>query len=216
MKAITPEECYQLFVTHTNLIQGRRTRKIKNFEKARTRKEWIYYESFAQMCNRNNGMIDPETYVKILATHHKGWFTPKLLNDRKSIKIYKSYIKREQLEGSEDHIVEVIKTSLKFIVQYCKDNNIKSLDEYIMENMHTIPTLAKHLNSGKLNMYFFVYIPNIIDRLNTYPNDVRTEFFTQAEEDYNKYRMRVVGVKQNSIQTLCSKFEVIFNKYINN
>lgn len=215
MKEITPEQCYNVYHKETNLVGGRRVRAIKNFDKARERDDWSYFVSFAQKCNRNAGILNYETFISILAKHYKGWFPPKSLVSAKSIKLYKSYIRQQDLSTSDANIKANIMKSLKYLVKYCKESNISSFDQYLMEGTYVVPTMAKDLNSGNVSKYLFACVSDMDSILETYPSDVRSEFFTEFTEEFSKLRLRVMSNDDKSIKDLSMNFCKIFKELIN-
>lgn len=215
MKKVTPEQCYNVYHIETNLANGRRVRAIKNFDKARKRDDWSYFVSFSQKCNRNAGILNYETFISILAKHYNGWFSPKSLISPKSIKLYKSYIRKQELSTSDESIKANILKSLKYLVKYCKENNFNSFEQYLMEGTYVVPTMAKDLNSGNVSKYLFACVSDMVSILESYPSDIRSEFFTEFIEEFSKLRLRVMSNDDKSIKDLSMNFSTIFKKLIN-
>jgi hypothetical protein len=214
-KTITPEECYNLYHKKTNEVQGRRVRSIKNYENAQKRDDWSYFVSFAKKCNRNAGMLNPETFISILAKHYKGWFHPKCLISHKSIKLYKSYIKKQDLSTNDEAIKENILKSLKYLVKYCKESNISNFTNYFLEGQYVMPTLAKDLTSGNISKYLLACVSDAPALLDSFPPDIKSEFFIEFIEEYPKLRLRVLSNKDKSIKSLATNFDKMLKELIN-
>jgi hypothetical protein len=214
-KEVTPEQCYNWYHIETNAAKNRRVRSIKNFDKARGRDDWSYFVSFARKCNRSAGLINARIFISVLAKHYSGWFHPKCLVSQKSIKIYKSHVKKQDLTTSDPHIKDNILKSLKYLIKYCKENDIDSFEEYFVEGMYVVPTIAKDLNSGNISKYLFACVPDAVSMLDTFPKDIKEEFFTEFIEEHSQLRMRVLSNKDKSIKDLSTNFSKIFKQLIN-
>ena len=131
-----------------------------------------YFENFKQFINRND-TIDIRQYVRSLAVMYNGWFHPKELSARSSIKVYLSYIKSIQ---DSTPVVDQIKSSVRFIINFCKTTGISSYDDYIIHNSETFPTLLKHINNGSVSYYLLAYDSDLEMIMSSFPCDVVQDF----------------------------------------
>jgi len=215
MKQVTPEDCYNYFHQETNAVGGRRVRAVKNFDKAHERDDWSYFESFAQKCNRNGGMLNPKTFITILAKHYGGWFHPKSLISQKSIKLYKSYMRKQDMVTTDESIKANIMKSLKYVVTYCRDNDLNSFEDYFLDGCYVVPQMARDLNAGNISKYMYACMPDADSMLDSYPKDIKEEFFLEFIEEYPKLRMRIMSSKDKTVKNLSVNFSKIVKELIN-
>ena len=119
------------------------------------------------------------------------------------------------MNTSDEYIKENIMKSLKYLVKYCRDNNINSFEEYFIEGMYVLPAIAKDLNSGNISKYILACMNDATAMLDTFPPDVKQEFFTEFIEEYPKLRLRVISSKDKSVKDLSLNFSKIFKQLIN-
>lgn len=214
MNKITPEEIYQEFHRQTFFYSRNIYPKpIKNFSNIKSSDDWIYFQRFADKIEQNDGLVNYKMFIESLAQHYKGWFDPKILLSLKGIKIYKIYKDILNSTNDSDLIYSGITNSIKNIVMFCKDNNIKTFDEYFNHNKYTIPTLLKHLYAGSISHYTLLLIDNISDKLRTFPSDMINEYLQDFNnnKELNFSRMSKFG----KIRSLYGKIEKIVDIEIN-
>jgi len=210
--SLTPEELYQIYHRETNEAKGRHVRTVKNFDNAKAKSSWKHFELLSNFIERNCGQINGRIYIKSLATFFEGWFEPSIFCTPKGTKIYKEYIANTTEDGSPENIKKHLLSSIKFIVKYCREKNIKSLCEYMNEDLYFIPTVLKHLDAGSVSMYFLVAIKNIRVYIQSYPIDTRMDYIPEFDNDYGKYRMRLVNVRD--LQKLYDNVEEIIDEIL--
>ena len=103
-----------------------------------------------------------------------------------------------------DHFVfneirKEINCSLKFILSYCKDKNIKSIRKYFLyksDVAQIYPDSLDHLFKGKLSVYYLVYNRSFIEYFYGLHDDIRMDldrllFIADKKEiiKQNKYLM---------------------------
>lgn len=208
--------CYSEWHHQIQLHKGIHARRVKNFEKARAKDTWPFFEKLAHMCNKNAGSVDFKLYITSLVDHHKGYVPPKVLPTLKSIKIYKSYIRSINLENDPEEVKKSILNSLTFVVKYIKDNNLDSLDSYLYENVNIIPTILKHYNAGSVCVHFLCCIKNFSLIISGYPDDVVNEFLPDFEEKYNTYRPRLVSSDDKNMKIIINNLEDLVKRALEN
>jgi hypothetical protein len=211
---VTPEECYAHWHREYHRFEGINVRTVKNFTKAKDREYWSCFEQFAQMVNRNNGKINYRLYITALADQYGGYFHPSHLNKRRSLKIYKSYVKEKQVSNSEETIKKSIWSSLKFMINFCADEKINSFDDYVRHDMYKVPTLLKHLDAGSISPYMLACIPNFDQVFKSYPVDVVQEFGQDFVDNYSVYRHKILHIGDNLIKILINNNEREFDRLI--
>ena len=214
MKEVTPEECYACWHREYNLYNGKYVRPIKNFEKAKSKNYWKHFVRFAMLVNRNDGNINHQVYIKALVDQYEGYFPPEHLNTRRSLKIYRSYIKEKQKSTSNNCICNGILDSLDFILSFCVEHDIKTFNEYLQHNMYLIPSILKHLHSGSITKYFLACIPDFDEMLNSYPKDMVDEYATDIKDNYSLYRTKILHINEDTLKNIINNHEHLFNKLI--
>lgn len=209
---ITAKEIYKYYHQQTFYIEKKiYPKSIVNWDKIENGKNWHYFEKFARRLNENDN-IDYKILITSLCLFYKKRFNPKDLISLRGIKIYKNFVNKINAVDTIEKIEQVVINNIKNIVQYCRKNKLNSFDEYFSENFYTIPTLARHLNSGYISKFFLSIVPHIEKRLKTYPNDVYDEYFYDFVEDFILYKQKTL--KNQKIQKFAIKFNKNFNKLI--
>lgn len=189
---MTAEQLYNLY--HQLVFKAEKgiiPRPVKDFTKAKARIDWIYFEKLSSMIERTNGHINPELLIQSLVEFFKGRFPAKMLIHPKGLKIYKAYRQEQDSLNDSNLIREKVLKSLQFVVNFMKNNNIKTLDEYLTLNSIMIPDIAIHLCSGQISKHFFAIIPNIEQYVNKFSPDIKAEYFSNIEEWLPRMRMFV-------------------------
>ncbi len=211
---ITPEQCYQIFHTAKMVVQkGIYPKPIKNWDPIRKRPTWPYFEKLANMLYRSAGRIDPEEYITTVVNFYPKSVQPKMLCTQKGIKAYKSQMKKDAMESTDEFKVGQIKNSLLFIVKYCTDNNIPAFRDYFHEKSDVYPTMVHHMESNKVSRFFVHLIPNIKDRVEGYPADIREDFFSEKFWAENSIFI-VVANNSDELKKLKNNLEQIINELI--
>ncbi len=211
---VTPEECYAYWHKEWNRFEGKTVRTVKNFTNAKNRDYWDYFEQFANLVNRNRGKINYKIFITALADQFGGYYNPCNLTKRRSLKIYRSYIKEKEAKNNVTAVKDNVIRSLKFIVDYCHEKRINTFNEYLQENMYMIPTIIKHLDAGSISVHFLACIPDFDLMLKSYPADVVQEFCTDIKENYSVYRMKIIHMDNDLLTKVINNHEQLFNTLI--
>lgn len=209
---VTPEMCYAEWHFHIMSAKGITPKRVKNFDKAREKKDWVFFEKLAMLCNRNAGGIDHTIFIRSLAEHYDGYIQPKDLATMKAIKIYKSYVRCINLENDPEAIEQSILDSFSFVTNYMYENGLTSLNQYIFENANIIPTILKHYNAGSICIHFLCCIKNFNDMLIGYPKDVVDEFLPDFSEKYRKYRPRLMASDKKSVVVCVNNLDLFIKR----
>jgi len=207
---ITTEQLYSEWHKQTVFYNtGKYPRSIKNFSKAKESDNWAFFERFKIFINKNS-VVDYKIFIQSLADFYEGWFHPKHLNSQKSIRLYKSFISRNNVVG-KDKFKSQIKSNLVFVFKFCKDNNITTLDGYLLHNHKLLPSVLKHYKQGNINLVFFALINNFIDILQNYdPSFVEGFLGSSFNIDYQQTRYELL--KDNKLRSLSSKIHRVFKE----
>lgn len=211
---VTPEECYAFWHKEWNRFENKRVRAVKNFTNAKNRDYWDYFEQFANLVNRNRGKINYKIFITSLADQFGGYYNPCNLTKRRSLKIYRSYIKEKEANNNVTAVKDNVFRSLKFIVDYCQEKEIKNFNDYLCEDMYMIPTILKHLDAGSISAHFLACIPDFDLMLQSYPVDVVQDFGQEIKEKYSVYRMKIIHMDNDLLTKVINKNEQLFNTLI--
>jgi len=193
--------------------KGIHPKPIKNWEPIKKRPTWPYFEKLADMLYRSAGRIDPEEYITTVVNFYPKSVQPKMLCTQKGIKAYKSQVKKDAMESTDKFKVGQIKNAILYIVKYCVDNDLKDFREYFHDKADVYPTLIHHMESNKVTRFFVHLIPNLKDRVEGYPNDIREDFFNEKLWSENSIFI-VVANNSDELKKLKNNLEQIINELI--
>lgn len=144
-----------------------------------------YLSNFVRMLNTSNGNIDYRIYFKLLSNKFKP-LEINQLTSRLYILHYKNEIDILNAVTTEEQLKDTLLRSINYVVYYCIENNIKSLEEYLDKDRDIIPIVARHLNCGGIYVTFLACIDNIDDIISSYPPDVSETYFRIFKQKHNK------------------------------
>jgi hypothetical protein len=211
---VNAETIYKIWHRETFKAKGTHVKEVKNFDKAKAKPSWEYFENFVHFMERNNGALDLNLYMEALAEHYGGYFNPSLLGSQRSIKIYKEYVSQKTLDVENDEAdmtLEILK-SIKFVVGFCRERGLVSLEEYISHDMYLIPSLLKHYNAGSISPFFLACIDNFNIILTNFAQDAVNEYISDFEDWYYRYRIKVRG--NEKCKRISDNLEIIVEKYL--
>lgn len=193
--------------------KGIHPKPIKNWDAIKQKPSWPYFEKLADMLHRSAGRIDPKEYIETVVNFYPKSIQPKILCTPKGIKAYKSQIKKDKMESTDEYKVGQIKNSILFVVKHCVDNGMSDFREYFHDRAAVYPTLVHHMESGKISKFFVHLIPNLKGRLENYPGDIRADFFGEKFWEENSIFL-VVANNSDNLKKLKNTLEQIINELI--
>lgn len=194
---------------------GKFPRLIKNWDKPKTSSIWPYIERFANIVERSNGMINYKLFIQALFEFSNGqWFNPKLLVSPKGITIYNHYIKTINDESDPALVKKGINKSIKYIVEFCKKNNLESFEDYFYKNVNIYPPILLHYKAGSISKAFFTLIPNIDKKLANFPPDLIADLFPPEKIKQLITDKILYASMSDTLQKFALNFETIVNYYI--
>jgi hypothetical protein len=211
---VTAEECYQIYHRAKMYAQkGIYPKPIKNWEPIKGRPTWPYFEKLADMLHRSAGRMDPKEYIETVVNFYPKSIQPKILTTQKGIKAYKSQIKKDALESTDEFKIGQVKNSILYVVKYCCDNGHSTFREYFHDRSAVFPTLVHHLEGNKISRFFVHLIPNLKDRIEGYPADIRADYFGEKFWEENSIFI-VVANNSDGLKRLKENLEQIINELI--
>lgn len=184
-------------------------RRLKNPLESKYMEYENDFKNFIQFVHKNNGFVNWQLYIECLAEFYKGWFSPTILTKQKAIKIYRNYVNERKF----DNPLESVKKSLKFVFKYMLDHHINSLEEYLTENQYLIPTMAVHHSAGSISSYFLCIFKDIKSIVNSFPQDIKDEFFSNFFDDYELIRAKLL--RNKTLRKIIDNPYIIMNKQYN-
>ena len=107
-----------------------------------------------------------------------------------AIKVYTIYMNKCQNEPPDcDQQREFIRKSLKFLYDFCKENNI-IIDEYLTHKTNLINTFLMHLKEHNISIYVLFGFPNFDKEFATIDNDIKEFILGKLANKINLYRTR--------------------------
>ncbi len=214
---VTPEMIYSEW--HRAVVYqktGKMPRAIKNFDKAKfeinsagnkvEKPDWIFYKKFAIFASRNT-LVDYKVYMKALGEFY-GYIVPKNIANQKGLAIYKSYIAKNQvIKSNVNDIYKILNTNIRFVQKFCKENSIKSLNEYLLDMAHLYPTVLRHYKEGNISPYFLACIKDWKDILENYNSEFVEQSLGNLMENFYEYENIIF--KNAKLKSLKNKFKKI-------
>lgn len=186
-----PEDLYNEYHRQCFKVKnGNYPRRIKNFEKQKADKnKWFFFEKLAERCSQNQH-INPQLLIQALAVKYEGYFDPRHLISLKGIKIYRNFL--EQMNGVSDNqfIENIVEANIKFIREYCKNNNITNISDYFLENQYTMPTFILHYYNGSISKFFLGLFEKSF-LLDNYPKDIVQSYLASVMTEYETIRKKI-------------------------
>ena len=124
-------------------------------------------------------------------------------NTLKAVKAYTTYKQSEQnLEPDSQQQLDNIKSSLRFILTFCNDNNIKIAD-YIRHKTGNLSTFILHLKEHRVNLYTLFGYPEFESLFKTSAPDILK--FTLGEDIYNSFNSTKIklSLSEKARQLIC-------------
>ena len=196
--------------------KGIHASKMVNFEKFNASDKVHYFERLIHMISTSGGLIDINVYLDAIVDHFDGeWFDLGILPSQRGIRIYNDYIqfKRQTQSSSVGDLSKSVFDSIGFIVKFCHDNKLKSLDEYLSHNPH-YPSVLVHYKSGSVTGPFL----SLVDGFNyllalTYPQDIVIEC-KASKLRYELKNMKTQVLRYDKLRTVHSKLNKIIMSLI--
>lgn len=210
------EDIYSYYHRETMFVmKGFYPRKIVNFEKCITPLNIEYLKKFQKFIERNENIINWKLYIIAISKYYKRRFDLRILGTLAGTKIYRQYLEfiDEPANLSEDQIKNEIISSLKFLKNYLKENEL-NFNGYLNIQNNLIPISIKHIYSGSISKYFYACFPwnKIIKYFFSYSNDVFFEFFNISKNEFIELidQKRKNILKYKSVREIIQKIEEKF------
>jgi hypothetical protein len=215
MKTFDEYQAYELYrkklLFYTKNIKH--VRKMENFDNAKEKPSWPYFELFAKIVQQNNGAINPEIFLDAVFEHYdRGYVDPKILGSQKAIKIYKLYTDSKKHNRSKADIESAILKSMGFVVKYCLENNVANVGEYLSKDLQ-FPIALRHLQAGSICGEFLSLLPGFKYLLAiSYPPDLVADVCPTLKDDLKKFRHNSIMIPR--IANIADNFQQTVDKII--
>ena len=116
---------------------------------------------------------------------------------RNAVKVYSLYKKQQDATDPDNSVIlQDILNSIKFIKSFCKDNNIKALDEYLSHKTNQLNTFILHLKERKVNIYVLFGFSRFEEIFYQTSNEVLEFMFPTMITQMGTYRTRYYNSKK--------------------
>ena len=187
------KNCYNTYLRVSRSLKNEPFRLRKNFDGFEKDPKYDYVKRLTEFFNRyihiniENFLKAP--YIIYKDTEH---FSLDYYLTQKAIKAYHLYnLYLQNLRPDNKEQLEIIKKSLKFIYDFCKQENIK-LDDYITykEKDSLVYSWVLHIKEHKICVYVLFYFSNFQYILYNIPKDEQELFLNDIITSYATFKMR--------------------------
>jgi hypothetical protein len=173
-------------------------RIVQDFTNAKSKDYWKDFEHAAELINSNPN-IDYKMLIDALASTYKNRFDPGLLHHSKGMKIYNGYVKIRNATVKTSDIESIIKSDMMNVISEAVKYDIDNINDYMNYNRDIIPLMALNYGSGLISSFFLASIPDIMDVLQDYPQDIRDEYFDSFISEYKNIKDKILRSSKNRI-----------------
>jgi hypothetical protein len=167
-------------------------KSIKNFDKVLNDQNIELLKKFQNVIKLGDESLNWKIYIKACSLYFKGRFDLKVLGSFKGNKIYRDYLRYNDLnfEKNNDEIKDEIIKSLQFLTQYLKDSNT-SLKDYFFNRDSIIPIMLKHIHAGSISTYLYscLNMNKIYKIFIDIPDDVFYELFSYSRNEFIEHQI---------------------------
>ncbi len=191
MYEYTPEEsCWLYWKYYQKESKGIYIRRFKNFDKHREdATKWVCFEKLSIVAR--DYKINLHEYIPMVAKKFKGkYFHPKQLLNPSNLEMWSHRHKKAEALTNSNKVVEKTISSMKFIVKFCKENELKNLQEYLEESIKA-EVLGLHIASSRLSKYFLSLLPP--DVLKSIKYNIEPDIATILENTVINHREALRG-----------------------
>jgi hypothetical protein len=187
------KNCYNLHLRISRSLRNEPFKLRKDFNDFENDLKYDYIKRLVVFFNKYN-YINVEDFFKAPYVMYKDekYFSLDYFLTQKAVKAYYLYnLYLQNLQPDSNEQLEFIKKSLKFILDYCKKENIK-IDDYITykEKDSLIYSWVLHIKEHKICIYVLFNFPNFQYILYNIPKDEQELFLSEIINSYATFKMR--------------------------
>lgn len=174
------------------VLKGFYPKGIKNFDRVIDTTKREFLSRFQQNIRKNVDLIDWKLYIKANAQYFKGRLEIKTLGSLQANKVYRRFVEYNKgLQKSPDDIKHDIIRSLKYIKDFCEENEL-TLKEYLLDRQNYIPSILTHLYSGAVSPYLYALFPSdqMFLAFGDIPDNVYQELFRCSRNELLEYNFK--------------------------
>jgi len=142
--------------------------------------------------------IDPKIYFKAAYEIYadQEFFELSYFSGMGAVNAYTLFMKKmRELPPDDDHQIERLKESLKFIAKFCYDNKI-TLKEYITFQTGVTYDWMKHLKRHQISVYALMEFPQVYDTIVSVPEDERELLLGDCGKYFLGYKSKYLKSKK--------------------
>jgi len=183
---------YNLFLITTKKQQNKPFKIRKNFKGFEETSDYIHVKKIERIFN-SLPQINREWYFKAPFDLYKEqkYFGLDFYATQRAIKAYTLYVKAQRNKDPDNpDILQFIADSFKFILGYCKEQNI-SLNEYATKKDGLTFAWQQHLKEYKVSIYSLIELDGFIACAESLPDDEKDIFLGEMAERLYLYKKRL-------------------------
>lgn len=202
MSDITENEkrIYNKYLAVTRTEQDKPFKLRQNFNDFKDDANYIYIKKLGLFFNKYSS-VDMDDFFKapFAIYNDKGFYDLKFYTSQKALKIYTMYQTKKQDElPDETNQLFFIKSSLNFILKFCKNNNI-SVKDYINHTTNDINSFILHLKERKICIYVIFGFENAENILRSIGAELLDFIFKDLKNKLDIYRTRFYTSKKAKV-----------------
>jgi hypothetical protein len=199
---------YNRYLAETRMGQGRPYKLRQNFDKVDESTK-LYLTRLSNFFNKHKN-INLNKFFKAPYKIYKD--KPHLGLDfylsMKAIKLYREYINacNRQSPDSDDAKLG-FRQSMAFVINFCKDNQIKFSDYINYKEENSMNAFFDHLKHGKVTLLFLFMYPAFESQLKTVDVEIRQHILGDIFNDIAKMRVKFYNCSEKTKSTFKQFFD---------
>lgn len=211
------KKIYNTYLKITRTKKGVPFRYRMNFTDFETNKNYVYVKRIANLLKKNKNVLIEDYFSAPYEVYDAvdEFYTLKFYASIKAVGVYKLYIKKAEDESPDsDRQITELKKSLRFVYQYCLNNNIGSVEEYLKKQDGHVYAWMKHYTNLDISVIFLLENDIVYDILMSIDEDVRDMMLGGLEKKY--FKLRENYLKSNKGKSILKNGITLINKKLKN
>ncbi len=199
---------YNNFLEVSKKVNNKPVKYRKNFDNF-SDESYIYVNKLSSFFRRFNHINIKDFFEAPYFVYDENYFELKYYLSPKAIKSYTIYNDNYLLNNPDNHkTLEKLKESIKFIFNYCKENNIKPID-YLNYSEGNFNVFLKHIKERKINFFILFSFKNFEKILFKIDPEIRSLY----SSNFSKFNyLRTKYYASSKAKKIINKFKLFVEK----